>query len=94
LLFYINSCTLNQADIRKQIFYYYAGRLTPAEQAQLLETLNLLTTAELEALYPASEWDGLNRDLSAASVQTEAALRRHRELRKGSVLPITVHWGL
>lgn len=71
---------MNQAAIRQQILHYYAGRLTSAEQQRLLESLQLVTTAELEMLYPYPEW-AETEGATLPPEEIEAALQKHRQLR-------------
>lgn len=80
MLYYINTCQLNQAAIRQQMLLYYAGELLPAQQQALLESLQLVSTEELEVLYPYSEWVEIKGAVFPTE-KIEVALQKHRQLR-------------
>jgi ferric-dicitrate binding protein FerR (iron transport regulator) len=80
---------LNQAALRIQIQQYYAGQLAGQEQQQLLHELGLLTTADLEALYPATEWDTTADTPSLGAAALDRALQRNRQLRQPArIIPL------
>ncbi|WEK38274.1 MAG: FecR domain-containing protein [Candidatus Pseudobacter hemicellulosilyticus] len=72
---------MEKEQLRKKILDQYAGSLTAGEQAALLQQLESLTAAELEQLFPLSDWQDMgNASLPESAVMT--ALDRHRQLRQ------------
>ncbi len=73
---------MEKEEIWRFVRDHYAGKLSTEKRQQLLAYLELLSAEELEALYPLSEWEELQRSLVPDSSIAEAAYQQHKLLRK------------